>query len=58
MNGWKQTMVGQRNADVNVSKFAVVDVVVVIVLIRQSWHMLFVMYAKVMAQTDKHTWGK
>jgi hypothetical protein len=30
----------------------------VVVVVTLSWHMLFVMYAEVMAQTDKCTWDK
>jgi hypothetical protein len=32
--------------------------VVVVVVVRHSWHMLFVMYYEVMAQTDKCTRDK
>jgi hypothetical protein len=30
----------------------------VVVVVRHSWHMFFVMYAEVMTQTDKCTWEK
>lgn len=44
----KQQRGRQRDAAVNVVNICCCDV-------RHSWHMLFVMYAEVMAQTDKCT---
>jgi len=46
----KQQKGGQRNAAVN-------DVNICCCCCH-SWHMLFVMYAEVIAQTDKCTWDK